>query len=68
MNGFDRRLIRARSGPLHAVIDRLAIRAATQAAAEAETRLRARMADAGRWRRARLLWPDLFSAPFKDQS
>lgn len=46
---------RTRTGP--GLADRLEAKAARLAAAHAEATLRARRADPGRWRKARLLWP-----------
>lgn len=46
---------RTRSGP--GLAERLEAKAARLAAAHAEAMLRARRADPGRWRKARLLWP-----------
>lgn len=47
--------VRTRPGP--GMAERLAAKAARLAAAHAEAMLRARRADHGRWRKARLLWP-----------
>ena len=50
-------LIAARTARSPGLAARLAERARTLAVAHAETIQRARRSDAGRWRKARLLWP-----------
>ena len=50
-------LISARTARSPALVTRLAERARVLAMARAETIYRARRSDAGRWRKARLLWP-----------
>lgn len=50
-------MIRVRNPPGPGMAERLEAKAARLAAAHAEAMLRARRADPGRWRTARLLWP-----------
>ncbi len=56
-------MIEASTAPFAGVTSLLARRARTIAAVHFETQMRARGRDPGRWRDARLLWPNITQEP-----